>query len=303
MSITFPRWPSPRPAQPRRAARLAIASLALVLVAPLGAQQATPVDSLRATVTLAGVVRDTAGHTLSGAEVRAGADQFTITGTDGQFVLQGVAPDTIQLLVRRIGYQPAEVVLEAAAGLRVELAVKLVPAVTQLGTITIEGRQMDTRLWRTGFYDRQQLGWGTLFGPDKLERYGATLSGIMHEVPSVHVTYGRGGTAVAYGPGRVGGECPLMVFLDGIYIRWAGEVGLDQLVNRQDVLALEVYPRATDVPSNLSSLGGVDGASAGVPSPTAEAAAGLPPSPGASAGPANVGPVDCGAIMIWTKPF
>ena len=296
MSILHPlparRASSPRPPRLAAVARLcaALTAAALAPIAALGAQQLAPpaaADSLRGTVTLAGVVRDTAGRVLSGAEVRAGVDQFTITGADGQFVLQGVAPDTIQLLVRRIGYLPANVVLEAKAGLRVELAVTLMPAVTELGTITVEGRKMDTRLWQSGFYQRAKLGWGTFFSPDELDHYGATLSSLVREVPSVRVVHGLYGSAVAYGPGNVGGSCPLMVFLDGVYIRWAGDVGLDQLVNRQDVLAVEVYARATEVPSRLSGYGGVSG-SGGLPSP---------------GGGVNVGPVDCGAIAIWTKPF
>jgi hypothetical protein len=289
MSIALPRPPRPAARRRDRLARtVALLVAPLLLAHPLHAQEPAPApDSASAaarTVTLAGVVRDTAGHPLSGAEVRAGATQFTLTGADGGFLLTGVAPDTIQLLVRRIGYLPADVVLEAQAGLRVELAVKLVPAVTELGTITIEGKQMDTRLWKTGFYDREKLGRGTLFGPDKLEHYGGTLSTIMREVPSVRVQIGRYGSGIAYGPAMAGGLCPLNVFLDGMLIRWANDVGLDQLVNRQDVLAIEVYPRATQMPSYLSGYtGGADGASAG--------------------GFSTQGPVDCGALVIWTKPF
>jgi hypothetical protein len=63
-------------------------------------------------------------------------------------------------------------------------------------------------------------------------------------------------------------------------------------VNRQDVLAIEVYPRATQMPSYLSGYtGGADGGSGG----------GIP-SPG-GVNLRGAGSVDCGAIVIWSKPF
>jgi hypothetical protein len=238
------------------------------------------------TVTLVGLVRDTAGHSLSGAEVRAGATQFTLTGADGRFVLEGVAPDTIQLLVRRIGYKPADVVLEAAAGLRVELAVKLVPAAVELGTVVVEGRRMDTRLLQSGFYEREKLGLGTYFSPDYLEHHGGSMDALMREVPSVRVTRDSYNRAVALGPFGVG-LCQLNVFLDGILVRWAGDMGLDMLLDKQDVLAVEVYPRASQLP--LAFAGYLSASGGGLPAPG-----------GAARGSDGS---DCGAIVIWTKPI
>jgi hypothetical protein len=276
----------------RRAIRDGWTFVALLLAHPLWAQEPTPVvdstvPSLAArTVTLAGVVRDTAGHPLSGAEVRAGARQLTISDAAGRFELGGVAPDTIQLLVRRIGYLPAEVVLEAQAGLRVELAVKLVPATVELGTVVVEGRRMDTRLLQSGFYDRQKLGLGTYFTPDYLAHHGGSMDALMREVPSVRVTRDSYNRAVAMGPSGLG-LCELNVFLDGILVRWAGDVGLDQLLDKHEVLAVEVYPRASQLPVTFAGY-------------LTKSAGGLP-SPGGAAGAA--GGSDCGAIVIWSKPF
>ncbi|HEU4629885.1 MAG TPA: carboxypeptidase-like regulatory domain-containing protein [Gemmatimonadaceae bacterium] len=297
MSIAHSRRVRPR----RAAAALLVAALigATPLLAPsLGAQEAVPgADSTATlaarTVTLVGVVRDTAGLPLSGAEVRAGARQFTLTGEDGRFQLMGVAPDTIQLLVRRIGYKPADVILEAQAGLRVELAVKLIPAVTELGTIEVEGERMDLKLWKTGFYHRQKLGWGTFFDSDYLEHFGGTISGLLYQVPGLRVARDRHGRAIALGRTfslTGGGSCALNVFLDGMLIRWADEVGLDYLVNPEEILAVEVYPRVTEMPAVLSMYAG------GTPT----MGGGLAPGHVQLKG---VTYADCGAIVIWTKPF
>lgn len=280
-------------AVPATLALLATLVLAVPAAAQQGARPAGAADTVMVpAVTIVGVVRDTAGRALRGAEVRTGARSFAVTDDEGRFTLLGVTPDSVQLLVRRIGYQPADVVLVAAPGVRVELAVKLVPAAVELGTIVVEGRAMDTRLWQTGFYDRQKSGFGTHFGPEKLGRYGATLSALMSEIPSARVVSGNFGSGVAYGPSMAGGYCPLNVFIDGVFIRWAPEIGLDQLVDRNEILAVEVYPRVTEMPSVLSrTVGPVDGAVGGA----------VPSAGGVSL--VGVSSVDCGALIVWTKPL
>lgn len=262
-----------------RGASVALMLLAAAASAPIAAAQApTAADSAARYVTLVGVVRDTSGRPLAGAEVRAGAALFTLTDADGSFRLTGVEPDTVQLLVRRIGYRPADVVLAANAGLRVELLVRMVPAAVELGTITIEGRTMDTRLWQSGFYERQKVGSGTFFDPEMLARHRGTIDGLVREAPGVRVNRDRYGRSIALG--RFGGGwCQLNVFIDGVLVRWANDVGIDQLLNTQDVLAVEVYPRGTQVPATLAgytATGGGGGATGGT---------------------------DCGVISFWTKPI
>lgn len=273
---------------PFRRTSLALRLLAAVAAAPAAAAQApTAADSAARYVTLVGVVRDTSGRPLAGAEVRAGATQLTVSDADGSFLLTGVEPDTVQLLVRRIGYRPADVVLAANAGLRVELLVRMVPAAVELGTITVEGRTMDTRLWQSGFYERQKVGSGTFFDPEFLARHRGTIDGLVREAPGVRVDRDRYGRSVARG--RFGGGwCSLNVFIDGVYVRWANDVGIDQLLSRQEVLAVEIYPRGTQVPATLAGYTAAGG--------------GVMLSPGGTGGGASGGS-DCGVISFWTKPI
>ena len=298
-----------------RALPLALVALAFLALPVRGQRLRQPADSAAAAlpvvlagVVLAGVVRDTAGRPLSGAEVRT-TDRITLSEADGTFLLTGVAGDTVQLLVRRIGYRPAEVLLTVEPHVRrVELAVRLVPAVVELGTITVEGRALSTRLLQAGFYDRQTLGMGTFFDAEYLQHFGGTLGGLLREVPSVQVQYARGTSAVPMGPTGFGGVCPLQVFLDGVLIRFATDVGLDNLLAKEDILAIEVYPRAAQVPSGMRGYGGVE-SSGGGPSVASRlvrarggSKGGQPPTAGSEQANGK-GPVDCGAIGIWTKPF
>lgn len=265
----------------RRALTLLVALAALASSG--AAQQPTPggKDSVLS-VTVAGVVTDTAGRLLPGAEVRLGTST-TIADEEARFVVAGLTPGSIDLHVRSIGYQPVARTLEVEPGLRVDVAIRLTPSAVELGTVVVEGVRMSTRLLHMGFYHRQKVGSGRFFDREALERHGGTLSGLLQEVPAVRVMRDPQGRGHLLGRSATR-TCRMSVYLDGLLIRWAAETGIDHVVARQDILGLEVYPSAVQVPAQLS-----------VPQ-----AAG----PGMS-GPAGIGSAglaDCGAVVIWTKP-
>lgn len=266
----------------------AVAVLLTLLAAGAGAQQAPPppADTTLAAdaVTLRGIVRDTAGRPLLGAQVMT-AEATTITDADGRFELRDLRADTLHLLIRRIGHQPASITLAPDRGVIVEFAATLVPTVVELGTIVVEGRTMERTLWRNGFYDRERAGHGTYFGPEELGRHSSVVTAL-RMTPSVQVSRTMDGRAIAMGRSGVG-WCQLAVYLDGVLVRWANDVGLETLVLPGDVLAMEVYSRAVQVPATLRSAG-PSGGGGGLPSP---------------GGAVSGGPVDCGAIVIWTKPL
>ena len=259
-------------------------TMALSAVAPSVAQDSA------STVTIAGVVRDTSGRLLPGAEVRSG-EHFTLTSDSGTFVLAGLTPDTVDLLVRRIGFRPVATAFVIRPGLTVSVAVRMTPSDVTLGTIVVEGQKLDARLWKSGFYHRQKLGSGTFFAPDFLEHHGSSLSGLIGEVPGVRIQ--RDIRARATAIGHFGGkECSMNVFIDGTLARWASDVGLDAVLSKDDILAVEVYPRASFVPSVLvgssSDVSGTSGSSASSSNTMMT-----------SQGQRS----DCGAIFFWTKPF
>jgi hypothetical protein len=267
---------------------LALASvLAAAAVVPLRAQDSTM------TVTITGVVRDTGGRVLSGAEVRS-SDRFTLTSDSGTFVLGALRPDTVELIVRRIGYRPVFTTFVIRPGLAVSVAVRMTPSNVTLGTIVVEGKKVDVHLWNSGFYQRARIGAGRFFTPDYLEHHGSTISGLIAAVPGVRMERDIRGRAAAMGRFG-GGECQMNVFLDGRYIRWAPDVGLDAVLPKDEILAVEVYPRAAFVPavlvgssSDAVGIGGTGGTGGGSSSTRMT-----------SQGQRS----DCGAIFFWTKPF
>ena len=329
--------PSPTVAPARRAPAPLVALLGAALLVAAGpaplAAQARPTG---ATYTLAGAVVDTAGAPVMGAEVRLvprgtaaevvpprlpttrGAEAGAFSDATGAFVLLDVPADTVQLVVRRIGYRPATVeVAPAPAGGRAEIEVSLVPNAVQLRTVIVEGRAFDGQLWDAGFYHRERVGSGRFYGPELLERFGgATIGTLLRETPRLTIDR-RNNQEFAYGP-VAGSRCQLNVFVDGRFAREAmgrGGMGLEEIVPRPDVYAIEVYPTSNAVPSEFARIGPAVSSALSEPARRIP----LPPNRGQVRGSATGtaarllnedaqgeeqnSDAACGALVIWTRPF
>lgn len=247
-----------------------------------------------ASVTLDGIVYDAIGRPLAAAEIIVTDDKRAISNSRGEFRIPDLPAGIVEFTVRRIGYQPTTTAIQIEPGLTVYLAVKLVPVPVQLGTIVIEGKTLDKTLWQTGFYQRRDGARGHYFDAEYFKRYQASLGGLMENVAGVRVnraSSGRGG-AVAMGRLPNGSLCPLSVYVDGNFIPWASETGIDDVVNRDDVLAVEVYSRASDMPPTIVGRGGA----------SAVGSIGTVRLSGNSL-QYGAGFAECGAILVWTKPL
>lgn len=274
-----------------RLLQLAITSFVLspIAISAAGAQR---IANRTETVTLDGVVRDNSGRLLSAAEVVVDQTHRTISNSRGEFAIPGLLPGVIEFTARRIGYSPVTSGVQVDSGAAaVHLAITLTPVATPLGTIVVEGKRLDKTLWQRGFYKRQQLGFGHYFDDQYLKRQSTGIANVVGMVPSVYLNRSSNGSAVAMGKLPTGGGCPLSVFVDGIYLPWATDVGLDDIVNRDDVLAMEVYARASELPATITGQGGT----------RAVGSVGTVNIRGMAAQTGTY--TECGAILIWTKPL
>jgi len=267
------------------------------------------------TFSITGVVGDSIGRPLEGAEARVDSSHLVLTGTDGSFSFFGLSRVPVTLRIRRLGYEAATIRVSPPADAdRVAVSVTLTPNSIQLGTIVVEGRALDTRLWNAGYYHRQKLGTGRFVGPEELEHFASGLAAIVRETPRVQMDR-QNNQEFAYA--RVGGHrCRMNVFVDGVFARFASPgvsgggphdrpdpgVGLDGIVPREDIRAVEIYPSLVSVPTQFVRIGPASNQSSTGRSGqlTSITTAGRPSSshPEEDEGPSDAA---CGAIVIWTR--
>lgn len=265
-------------------------------------------------VLVKGIVQDTSGRSLEGAEVRIDSATFALSSNRGEFTLAIGSQTDLRLHVRRLGYLAKDtLILASAVRDHRSLAIALTPNAVQLGTIIVAGRALDTRLWDAGYYHRRRLGTGRFVGPEELEHFASGLAAILRETPRVQMDR-QNNQEFAYA--RVGGHrCRMNVFVDGTYARFASPgvsgtgphdrpdpgVGLDGVVPREDIRAVEIYPSLVSVPSQFVRIGPASNqASTGRAGRLSGATTAGRPSPPQRE---EEGPSDaaCGAIVIWTK--
>lgn len=112
-----------------------LAALLLLAAAPLAAQRDTPAR-------LSGVVRDSLGDPIAGADVQlVGTRAGARAGADGHFVLERVPPGEHVIRFRHLGYSSVEVDWSAQPGQGVELSVRLDALPRGLDPVIVRARE------------------------------------------------------------------------------------------------------------------------------------------------------------------
>lgn len=277
--------------------------LAILIASPKIARGQDRGESAASTRVIAGVVRDTTGTPIVGVQVRANGRQLALSDSVGRFRVNGVNEPSLSLTFRRLGYEPATRTLTSGNASSPPIEVVMTPNSQLLRTIVVEGQAYDKDLWANGFYHRQKVASGSFFDPDVLMHFGGSgLGSLMHEVPRVDVER-KGNRDYAFSS-VAGNRCRMNVYVDGVFQQAAmpsprfgadDAVGLGDLVDFRDIRAVEVYPRATSVPTQFSRMGPGAGPQ-GRPMPRI-------PSPRGSLSATTNENQDaaCGALVIWTK--
>jgi hypothetical protein len=136
----------------RRSIPAVLLAALLALIAPI--HQTISAQSKSATLT--GVVADSTGRPLEGAQVELiGTTRKTQTGSDGRFQLDDLRPAKYWIFVRRIGYQPfqASLTLEPRELRKLELALTPHPVELPEVKVIAEDKRHQARmrefLWRS----------------------------------------------------------------------------------------------------------------------------------------------------------
>ena len=194
---------------------------------------------------LAGVVVDSAGTPLAGAEVRVTATGYTArTDERGEFRLPGLTAGQHAIQVRRLGFRPETASVSIGAAPPAALLLRLRPIATQLPAVVVRrGRKRHTgRL--AGFFERLESGSSGQFLTRDMIEVGntRTLTNLLQRMPGVEIF--RGGQVRFRGR-----RCAPLVWLDGTEMP-AGEVNLDTF-SPQSLEGIEIYMSSMNAPARF----------------------------------------------------
>ena len=189
-----------------------------------------PGDTTSATArqgaTLRGVVVDSAGKPVAGARVGFASNRdAAVTDSSGTFSLEGRRAGTQALVVRRLGYAPAEVIVNLTRRAPRVVRVRLDAFVPVLDAVLVEARRMRS-LDQVGFTGRARTGAGRYLTQADLDRRNAMrISDFLTMMPGLRRAGAFGENCIRY-------------WVDGI--KW--QTDPDEFMTPSEVAAIEVYP-------------------------------------------------------------
>lgn len=215
---------------------------------------------------VSGVVRDTVGLAIAGAEVTLeGGSARAISAEDGSYVLRGLVAGNLRLHIRRLGFRPTVMDVEVPATGLVDVEIRLEQVVTRLAPVSVLARRDAFEYRLAGFYERRDRKIGHFVSRERIERtHSFSFTDLLREIPGVKIRpIGNIQKAV-----RIrGSSCPPLVFIDGMAAA-AGEFDLES-IDPGMVEGVEVYSGSASVPAEF-------------------------------AGPRNLD--RCGVVAIWSSP-
>jgi TonB family protein len=226
----------------RRFSVVAAIGLAAGALGPpsLRAQEAT------ASGTVAGVVRDSSGGGIGGAEISiAGTGLRAHTNAQGQFRLTNVPAGTITVGVRRLGFLPTVASIAVGPNEAAVMAIIVTPLAQALEMVVVRGdRRFEDRGRLAGFYQRRARSSGGHFiTRDQIEqRNPGQLTDLFRTVPGARIYSSTFNNVVRFR----GMRCAPLVWLDG-FPATAAEFDLDAL-DPYIIEAVEVYLGVATVP-------------------------------------------------------
>ncbi|MEO7996712.1 MAG: carboxypeptidase-like regulatory domain-containing protein [Gemmatimonadaceae bacterium] len=234
----------------------------------------TPSDSRKALV----YVTDVRGYPIAYATVVVNGGGARVTDSLGTLLVPAENDNTIQLVIRRIGFTAYSGTAHRTANDQ-PYHIKLGSLAQSLATVKINARRELNPLERTGFYERMmdvQRGAvvGEFYTPEQLDaRPFNRLS--LAIANSRHVSFRQSNHGILFlgrPTGREPEGCVMSIMIDGhqaqgVLNRLAGGRPVDELVDANQVMGIEIYPSAATTPMALLPQNGMG---------------------------------DCGVVAIWT---
>jgi len=208
--------------------------------------------------TVTGSVTDTNRTPMVEARVTAvGTKLVTVTGADGRFHLANL-PLGVQILqVGMLGYKTILLPIEVEVGETLHVQVKLETEPVPLNPVEVTAEPAVAPLLR-GFYERRARGGGFFFTREEIQLLKPSLfTDVLRRVPGVRLQPVRGPSGNSYQAvtGRMSGSraCPMLYYVDGVAFPVTGDIGINSLIQPEDIAAVEVYSGTSRVPLQFHS--------------------------------------------------
>lgn len=225
----------------RSMAGIGLAAGALSLIPAAGVAQES---ERRGTVT--GMVRDSSGAGIAGAEVAVSGTTLRVhTNAEGGFRLTNVPVGSLMLVVRRLGYAPITFSLVTSSTETSVVSIVVTPLAQALATVVVRGdRRFEDHGRLSGFYQRRSRSSGGHFITREQidQRNPSQLTDLFRSVPGARVHTNRFTNAIRFR----GMRCAPLVWLDG-FPATAGEFDIDAL-DPYIVEGIEIYLGVATVP-------------------------------------------------------
>jgi hypothetical protein len=220
----------------------------------------TATSEAQAPRALFGEVKDSLGHAVAGAEVRARGNVLVAFSDDsGRFHVAQMPAGARGVFVRRLGFAPTRAPITPSAGSTDSVRVTLRAIAQPLPQITVQDEHDSlSKKVLAEFWARRARGFGKFVTRDEIEQKNASqFVDVVRNVSGVRIQMARGRPDIRFRGAAIGTprDCPPQYWLDGIPLQSAGA---DEFTP-DNVEAIELYSGPATTPPQFNTRGATCG--------------------------------------------
>ena len=214
----------------------------------------TATSEAQAPRALFGQVKDSLGHAVAGAEVRARGNVVVAFSDDsGRFHVAQMPVGARGVFVRRLGFAPARAPITPSAGDVDSVRVILRAIAQPLPQITIQDEHDSlSKKVLAEFWSRRARGFGKFLTRDEIEdKRASQFVDVVRNVSGVRIQMARGRPDIRFRGASIGTprDCPPQYWLDGIPLQSGGA---DEFTP-ENVEAIELYSSPATTPPQFNT--------------------------------------------------
>ena len=215
--------------------------------------------ALRGSGALRGVVRSATGQPVRNARlVLTGSGREDTTNANGQFDLAALPVGTYGLEARALGFTPRRVAVDIPDSAEAVVEVAMDVFVPTIDTVRVRASRSAADDLFAEFDRRRKTSSGYFIDSEQLnKRSPIYMSDVLRGTPGITISPGTNlqGDQILMRGTSGAGSCTPAVYLDGVRATMPDGT-LDDLVDPQQVRAIEVYSRSTNAPMSFQSQNG-----------------------------------------------